>query len=178
MIFNSLLLIVKLLAVLSGVLADKTGNHVHMEAAKLAHRADIRLIREVNSNDFHEVCFAIKQRNIEKLNEIANDVSFPSSPNYGKHWSRQQIADFTSNPASNQQLKSYLLQNHPEVQITRETRYGDYVFAKAPVKTWETMFNTKFQVYGFGAENKRQRELIRANAYELPVSLTEHIDCV
>ena len=35
----------------------------------------------------------LSQSNLDKAHEYLNDVSHPSSPNYGKHWTSQQVID-------------------------------------------------------------------------------------
>ena len=166
-------------------------NFQRMEAARLSARSDVHVIGPADDNAIHEVCFAIKQRNMDKLTKIVEDISFPDSPSYGQHWSRQQVADFTSNPAAVQALKDHLSKQSKDIQIVRETIYGDYVFARASVKTWETLFNTEFKEYlitEWGASvidgkvdanyKGSAKKIIRASSYDLPSALVDSVSAV
>jgi len=42
---------------------------------------------------------ALKQRNLDKLEKALYDVSDPDSPNWGKHWTKEQILELISPPA-------------------------------------------------------------------------------
>ena len=54
-----------------------------MEEALLSSRSDVHELGPADDTSIHEVCFAIKQLNTDKLAKIVEDISFPKS---GKHW--------------------------------------------------------------------------------------------
>ena len=45
-----------------------------------------------------DMIFAVQQTNIDELTNILYDISDPDSPNYGQHWSNDEVSEFTSNP--------------------------------------------------------------------------------
>ena len=52
------------------------------------------------------------------------------------------MIDFTSNPKGRDAVVSYL--NSNGASVVSETRAGEYITARAPIKVWEKMFNTEF----------------------------------
>ena len=49
----------------------------------------------------------------------------PDSPNYGQHWSNDEVSEFTSYPEGLDVVVSYLNSNGPFV--VSETRTGEYI---------------------------------------------------
>lgn len=54
-------------------------------------KRDIKL----NSDAVIPMSIGLKQRNLEHGYDFLMDVSHPSSPNYGKHWSMDKVCGFT-----------------------------------------------------------------------------------
>ena len=160
------------------VILGGTGGHVFQEKAIkdpfLVHfsRADTQAV--------HEVIFAISQPNMETLVHVLEDVSDPSSLNYGKHWSKSQVADLTANKEGYNALMNYL-HSKPDVIIGRQTLFGEYIFAKAPIHVWEDVFATTFHIYEVfidGSRKEALKQIIRAEEYSLPVELEGHVSTV
>lgn len=94
--------------------------------------------------EYHEVIFCIKQRNRKYIEELLIQISTLGNEKYGKHLTRQQIADLTANPIATKNVINFLEDNG----ITYDaTIYGEYIKAKAPISTWERVFSTKFDKY-------------------------------
>jgi tripeptidyl-peptidase-1 len=108
-------------------------------------RTDLRKLERAPRDAEHEVLFAVVQQNRRLLEEYALSVSDPLSSSYGRHWSRQQVADLTASPESTRFLEEYLRSKGG--RVVRRTPYGEYVVAKAPVAVWEEMFATSFHVF-------------------------------
>ena len=85
--------------------------------------------------------FAFQQKNIDELTNILYDISDPDSPTYGQHWSNDEVSEFTSNHKGRDAVVSYLNSNGASVA---ETRSGEYITARAPIRVWEKMFGTDF----------------------------------
>ena len=79
-----------------------------------------------------DMTFAVQQKNIDELTNILYDISDPDSPNYGQHWSNDEVSEFTSNPEGLDVVVSYLNSNGPSV--VSETRTGEYITARAPIR--------------------------------------------
>ena len=56
----------------------------------------------------HDILLFIKKRNIDEVERLLNDVSYPSSANYGKHMTHQEVVLLTSNPESYREVVEYL----------------------------------------------------------------------
>ena len=75
---------------------QKLQTHVFREHLPgLSSRTDIIKQRRVHQDFSHEVIFAIKQKNMDKLTSILHDISNPYSPNYGQHWTRDEVVDLS-----------------------------------------------------------------------------------
>eukprot|EP01039_Chlorochromonas_danica_P005971 gene5971-6575_t len=91
----------------------------------------------------HSLVFAIQQKNVDQLHSILMDISTPSSPNYGQHWTRQQVSELTSNAAGMEEVVSFLRRH--EISVDHVSKFGEYVVASAPVSLWEVFFKTRFE---------------------------------
>jgi tripeptidyl-peptidase-1 len=178
-----------LLCILSFVFISITANvfptHIFKEKSKVHLREDIHYLRRAPSSESHEIIFAIKHKNIEELTQVLYDVSDPESENYGKHWSRQQVIEYISNPEGYEALISFLRREN--IEVTTESLYKEYISARAPVEKWEKLLSCQFHVYklqSFISKNSNTKEsiqqsesvlIIRTAEYSLPMELAEHI---
>lgn len=133
------------------------------------------------SDDSHEVIFSIKQKNVDRLEDILYDVSDPSSENYGNHWTREEVWEFTANPAGVNHVKRYLAKHN--IAIAQESVNGEYLIASAPINQWENMFATTFHVFEHKQNTETSiargpRHFLRAKHFTLPMDLVEHVDHV
>eukprot|EP01033_Poteriospumella_lacustris_P018393 gene18393-13225_t len=133
----------------------------HPGIKKLDHAMDPKMA--------HEVIFAVKQRNTERLPKMLQEVSDPSSFRYGKHLSRKQIQDFTKNPVSSRAIKQALL--HHDIAIEKTTRNSEYIVASATIDVWERFFDTKFH---FFHDEVNDQVVARALSHKLPAPLAPH----
>jgi hypothetical protein len=152
-------------------------HHIFQEKAKKnpSFVSQSRADKEVT----HNVIFAISQSNMDQLTHVLEDLSDPSSSKYGKHWSKSEVAEFTTNKRSYSAVMEYL-QAKDGVDIYRQSLYGEYIFARAPVHVWEDVFATTFQMYESSSKekNRKQNKIIRAEEYSLPVELDGHVSTV
>ena len=130
----------------------------------------------VDPTQLHDVIFVIQQNNIEKLTEILDDISDPTSTNYGKHMTGAEIADLTGNPVARDEVVSYLLS--AGASIVSETLYGEYITASAPVSVWEEVLDTEFFAYSLPSRSDEERNYIRAEKYSVPIFLHPHVESV
>jgi tripeptidyl-peptidase I len=156
-----------LLALLS--LVVPTGSvRVHLNEAAYTRFSHVA---RASSHATHRIVFAIKQNGQTALEDILVDTSSPTSPKYGHHLSRDEVAAITADRQRTKAVVQFLKRNKG-VDIDYETTYGEYVVASAPVRVWETMLSTSFSVY----EDAVGRHRIRCTSYELPAQLTHHVD--
>lgn len=153
---------------------ELTNTHVFRERIpRRSSRTDILRLGRAHHNYNHEVIFVIQQRNIDELTRVLHDVSNPSSPNYGLHWTIDEVTDLTSNPEASDAVVSYLYS--AGVSIVSETLRGEFITAAAPIKIWEKMFNTEFYTFHQTHRDKRAEHLIRAEKYWMPRELDSHV---
>ena len=163
-------------------------SHAFKEDSKeiLKHRDIVRLNR-VSPIQMHDVIFVVKQRNMDELLRILEDVSDFTSPNYGKHMTSEEIADLTSNPNSRNKIVEYL--EMAGASVVGESLYGEYITASATVSIWEHMLNTQFHTYAVLPadreemnyrieDDKSVKHYIRTDKYSVPTSLDEHVESV
>ena len=151
--------------------------HVFKESSKFSsNRSDIKKQDRVGHDHSHEVIFVIQQKNMDELTSILHDVSDPHSPNYGQHWTRDEVVDFTSNTEGRDAVVSYLHMNG--ASVVSETLAGEYISAKAPIKVWEKMFNTEFFTFIITRGDDSIETLIRAEHYSIARDLNKHVSSV
>eukprot|EP01035_Chromulina_nebulosa_P015011 gene15011-19872_t len=85
-----------------------TGKNLHVFQEKAKKDPSFLPLSRADKVAIHEVVFAISQLNMEQLIRVLDDVSDPSSSNYGKHWSKAQVAEFTANKKSYNAVMEYL----------------------------------------------------------------------
>lgn len=82
-----------LLSLASTISAIPTTNHVlHEKRSDGPHSAWKKHSRAVGS-EILPVRIGLKQRNLKHAERFIHDISDPSSPNFGKHWSSEKVAN-------------------------------------------------------------------------------------
>ena len=148
--------------------------HVFKERSKhLSSRSNIQKRYRMRHDQTHEVIFAVQQKNMNELTSILYDISDPDSPNYGQHWSKNEVTEFTSNPEGRDAVVSYLSSNG--ASVISETRAGEYITARAPINVWEKMFDTEFFAFRMTHSDASVENLIRAEHYSVPRELDKHL---
>ena len=161
--------------------ADSTQNFLpsgisHLKTESMIKSYSDRFSKGERASPFHlhTVVFAIKKLRMDELRIKLEDISDPFSSNYGNHLTRSQITSLTSNFEGKSMLIRFL-ENHSQrsnelMKILKVTPYGDFVFAQASVKLWESFFDTEF--FFFHSKNLE-------NSKDLPKKgnnfCTEHI---
>ena len=160
---------------------DRGNSNLHSHVFRehlpgLSSRTDIMKHGRVHQDLSHEVIFAIKQKNMDELSSILHDVSDPSSPNYGQHWTREQVSDLTSNPEARDAVLSYL--DLIGASITLITLGEEFIIANAPIAVWERMFKTEFFTFHQKHIDNRIEKVARAEKYWIPKELDLHVETV
>ena len=131
----------------------------------------------------HDVRFFVKKRNIDEVERLLNDVSYPSSANYGKHMTHQEVVHLTSNPESYREVVEYLAA--AGATIIPYDKLGECVTARASIGLWERILNTEFHSYSmtpFSANEDLSHQtrdkaitVLRADKYSIPVDIDSHV---
>ena len=119
----------------------------------------------------HELIFAIKPLNMDKIDKILNDISDPTSPNYGNHLSSESVAKLSSNRVGYNAIRLFLKKSR--VSIISETIYGDFIVAKATISKWEQMLSTTF--YNYKHNDGIYPSVLRAEAYTIESNVQNHL---
>ena len=152
-------------------------SHVFKEGIPmLSTRDDVFRHSRMSSDYLHDVVFVIQQRNMDKLTDILHDVSDPSSINYGKHMTREGVAEMTSNPVAREAVLTYLRKSG--ASIISETLSGEYITSRAPIKIWENFFNCEFFLFHFTQHDGEVSKVVRAESYSIPIALAPHVNSV
>ena len=119
----------------------------------------------------HTVIFAVNQLNSDRIQYLLEDVSNPSSKNYGKYLTRDEVGEITSNIESSLLVEKFLILN--DVRIVWKSTYGEYIRASANVSTWNSLLQTNFQQ--FIVPRNKYNSFIRAQKIVIPVEIVDHI---
>jgi tripeptidyl-peptidase-1 len=119
------------------------------------------------------VVLVLKQTNLSKLERLVLDVSTPSSKNYGKHWTADEVNALTRpSEATISTVYSWLRVN--KLAGSTHAIQGASAFKiHAPVRDIERAFKTTVGMVTDGSRVKP-----RAGDYVLPAVLTNHVDAV
>ena len=161
----------------------KDGLHIFREASKrLSSPTDIVKGHRLPPTDTHELVLIAKDRNMAELTRILQDVSDPTSSNYGNHLTRQEVIDLTSNPRSCEKIVAYLHDAGATV-LQVEVSVGR-ITARGKIGVWERMLNTEFYSYSFPRDSEGDhleveihddRKFKRTAEYFVPECLDSHV---
>lgn len=157
--------------------ADIITTHVFRETATglLSHGA-IQKEGRASAEEVHDVVFVVEHNNVDKLTRILHEVSDPSSAKYGKHLTRAEVSDLTSNPIARNEVLAHL--KAAGASVVTDSPYGNHhITARAPISVWENMFNTEFFVYSH-VSGKDSTKFMRTEKYSVPQALDAHVTSV
>jgi subtilase family serine protease len=147
----------------------------HLKIESMIHRPDFNRLRRSPAEVPHEVVFAIRQNNLETLEQMVLERSTPGSPQFQKWMNFDEVAEIIANSHATDSVMTWLLEH--SVNITWQSRRGEYIRATAPISMWEHLFDTDFYVWE-DVHHDQQREYHRAHQYSLPHEVADHIDSV
>lgn len=129
--------------------------------------------KRATPSEHHSVTFIVPHRNVDRLEEDLMKVSSPNSPQYGQHWTKEQVRDLTSNPVASRAIISYL--NKKGALIDFISVDEDWITASAPISLWEEVFHTEFHEYH---HEDWENKIVRSQQYYLPKQLHEYVSTV
>ena len=133
----------------------------------------------------HEVTISLKQKNIDKLQDLLLAVSMPESHQYGQHWSIEQVRQLTTDESAfisiENYFKSYSKINRKSLEIVHVSPFREFIVVRACISVWEEILDTEF--YDFHSAKNKDRYnqdntdtyIVRALDYSLPVELRSHV---
>lgn len=118
---------------------------------------------------------ALVQPNLDRADEFLMDVSHPSSPNYGKHWTHEEIANkFAPSPETVDTVKAWLISSGiaPE-RISRSQSLGWLKF-DATVAEAENLLKTEYHLY----KHSTGKPHVSCSSYHVPEHVAPHVDFI
>ncbi|KAH7917848.1 subtilisin-like protein [Leucogyrophana mollusca] len=118
---------------------------------------------------------ALTQPNISNFEEYLHDVSHPDSPNYGKHWTPEEVAvRFAPSNESISTVHEWLLQSGVDPSRVKLSPGRGWLHVNSTVAEAEELLRTKYYVYDHNTGARH----VACESYHLPAHVTPHIDFV
>ncbi|KAJ7140153.1 family S53 protease [Mycena crocata] len=145
-----------------------------------------RVLQEIRSNAPHgfaslgaapatqsiKLRIALASRDIPGLEKALLDVSTPSSPNYGKHLSKEEVNTFVAPPDDAlAAVQKWLSSNN--VSAVPSGAGGDWLTATVPVSTANDLLEANYETFQHVDSGK---SYARTLSYSLPSDVAAHID--
>lgn len=106
------------------------------------------LLRRYDASEVIPLRFGLKQSNMERLEELLNDVSHPDSPNYGNHWTPTQVVEtFAPSNQSVATVRRWLEDNGFDPSRLRMSPTRSWLEVHATVEEAESLLQTKYNLY-------------------------------
>ncbi|KAK5125885.1 hypothetical protein LTR08_005117 [Meristemomyces frigidus] len=122
------------------------------------------------------VRIGLKQRNLEHGGDLVADVADPDSPNFGKHWSAEKVANmFAPLRETSEKTVEWLVAAGVEASRVRHSVGRNWIEFTATVDEAERLFNTKYHIY---QHKESHGYRIACDEYSLPPSVQQHVDFV
>lgn len=119
-----------------------------------------------------ELTFAVSLSNSERLEQTLLRVSSPSSADYGKLLTLQQVEEMTRPSSDALSAVSGFLAEHG----AKDIQYSSgFLRAVLPISVAEKMLSTKYSSFIHGPTG---RVAVRCANYSLPADIAEHVDFV
>lgn len=167
-------LVFLMMSFLESGLSKKHSSHECVKA-KSCGSHDFESLGRAETEEQITLSFGVKLKNVEKLYQALNEVSDPSSENFGKHWTYDQVSELTSNSEGTQKVVKHLLNFVKDKNQVKASKDGTFVRVKTNIKTAEKILSSEFQTF---KSNHTGELLTRTLDFELPTELSEVIDYV
>jgi len=120
-----------------------------------------------------ELTFAVRQRNLDQLEQIFHEVSDPDSPRYGQHLTFDEVNTLTA-PSQGDLAVVEDMARQLGATAVRRTANSDFVVAEVPVAAAELVFGDRF----LRLRHEDGRTAVRCPGGSLPEILRAAVDFV
>jgi tripeptidyl-peptidase-1 len=119
---------------------------------------------------------ALKQSNMENIEDFLMDVSHPESKNYGKHWSHKTIAEtFAPSHETVKAVHDWLISaGIPKERIQKSQSMG-WLHFDATVEEAEALLKTEYHLYEHEQSGQGQ---VACTEYHVPEHVQHHVDFI
>ncbi|KAH9010010.1 subtilisin-like protein [Lactarius hengduanensis] len=120
---------------------------------------------------------ALKAKNEDALIDALIEVSSPGHPKYGKHLSREEVAELVAPPSDVLELANAWLDHYGVHPSTISTKHGGswLTLTGVPVSRANKLLSASYQLYQHIGTNDT---VLRTLSYGLPAALVEHVQSV
>ncbi|KNG91684.1 putative protease S8 tripeptidyl peptidase I [Aspergillus nomiae NRRL 13137] len=130
----------------------------------------------VSPSDTHVVRIGLAQSNLEEAHDLLMDVSNPSSPNYAKFYSADEVAaKFAPSTETVNEVQNWLTEKGINASRVAQTKNHGWLVFHATSKEIEDLFDTTYYEYH---NKKTGKKAIACEQYHVPDSVQKHIDYV
>ncbi|RFU29102.1 hypothetical protein B7463_g7233, partial [Scytalidium lignicola] len=131
---------------------------------------------EINSGARLPVRIALAQSNLHMSEEFLMDVADPRSPNYGKHWTADQVRDtFAPSKDAVEAVTTWLTDFGIDAGRVKQSSGLNWILANLTVAEAEALLQTKYYRYTHSSSGQSH---IACEHYSVPEHVTEHIDFI
>lgn len=95
--------------------------------------------------DQHQVTIAIKQNNLDKLNDELTDRSMPEGSKYQIWMKQDEVIQLTSNKVATDAVLQWCRDNN--LQVVWQNKHQEYFQVSTNVSHWESLLRTEFYKY-------------------------------
>ncbi|KAJ6783317.1 hypothetical protein PWT90_02552 [Aphanocladium album] len=151
------------------------GDHVQHERRE-THRHLRKSMGAVDGSEVIPARIALKQRNLENGMELLLAVSDPASPNYGKHYTADEVTQlFAPDAESIDKVTQWLKDAGIDSRSISIPKSKGFVDFKTTTEKLESLLQTKYHVYD-NANTGEQH--IGTDEYHLPRAISDVVDFV
>jgi tripeptidyl-peptidase-1 len=119
---------------------------------------------------------ALKQSNLHNAEAFLMDISHPSSPNFGNHWSAKKVAEtFAPSTESVNAVIQWLAEAGITSERAKQSQGLNWVQANVTVAEAESLLNTKYYAYTHSESGQTH---VACEDYSVPENIREHIDFI
>lgn len=144
---------------------------------KMTDVSDFSKLHSSAAELLHDVVIAVTQRNMDELHDMLMERSHPNSVMYQQWLSTDEIDTLTQNKEGVKEIQQWLTSH--DISITRISKHLNYIHAKAPIKVWEDVLQTKFHYWKDTRDiNGKVKYYHRSEDYTIPSHLSRHITAI
>lgn len=142
--------------------------------ALLPHASAWARVGRANGSSRISLTIAVRQSNLDALEELVLRVSDPESPAYGKHLTLEQVNALVAPRAeSTEKVRDFL--GARNVTSCESSASGDFVRCQVTVAEAEVLLEAEYYLY---KHTKTGLTATRTSSYSLPADISGHVDFV
>jgi len=122
--------------------------------------------------------FAIRQRNVDKAEQILLEISNPKSEHWSEHLTLEEVRLLTSDYQAARGVVAWLLDNGVSRDDIVVTPNHDFVHVTLTAGDAEVLLDTEFYHFHHPAKHMRSRTHVQAEQYSLPAHIDDLTDFV